>query len=198
MGIKKNTAKKGAVLRLKAAKPPRLTEAMARDAIALRSSSDLSTPAIAAKIGLTPAQLYRLLGEYPDFGKAFAAAGEERRQEIVAEAKAAMLRRIRGYSYTESKKKFVRKRIGDGQEDDTAMVCVENTTINRRVEPSDRMIEFALANYAPEEFRAGLEADNDPAAAPMETAVTPAEAKRIADEILAEKTPRQTPTKKNK
>lgn len=172
------------LLALKPAKPPRLTEEVAREAIALRSSTDLSAAAIAAKIGLTARLLYRLLAEYPDFGKAFAEAGEERRQEIVAAAKASMMRRIKGYTYTEAKKKFVRKRIGDG-EDDGELVCVESVAINRHVEPSDRMIEFALLNYAPDEFRARRAVENGPDGEAGMPACSAEEAKRIADEILA-------------
>lgn len=172
------------LLALKPAKPPRLTEEVAREAIALRSSTDLSVAAIAAKIGLTAQQLHRLLAEYPDFGAAFAQAGEERRQEIVAAAKASMMRRIKGYSYTGVKKKFVRQRLGEG-EDDAELVCVEQTTINRYVEPSDRMIEFALLNYAPDEFRARRAAENEPDGEAGMPACSAEEAKRIADEILA-------------
>lgn len=172
------------LLALKPAKPPRLTEEVAREAIALRASTDLSVAAIAAKIGLTSGQLHRLLGEYPDFGAAFAEAGEERRQEIVAAAKASMMRRIKGYSYTEAKKKFVRKRIGNDDTDEE-LVCVESVTVNRHVEPSDRMIEFALLNYAPDEFKARRGADGEPDGEAAVTACTPEEAKRIADEILA-------------
>ena len=172
------------LLALKPAKPPRLTEEVAREAIALRASTDLSVAAIASKIGLTSGQLHRLLGEYPDFGRAFADAGEERRQEIVAAAKASMMRRIKGYSYTESKKKFVRKRIGD-QDGDEDLVCVESVTVNRHVEPSDRMIEFSLLNYAPDEFKARRAAENEPEEAAGMPACSAEEAKRIADEILA-------------
>ncbi|MCM1555799.1 MAG: hypothetical protein NC048_09965 [Bacteroides sp.] len=171
------------LLLLKQAKAPRLTEALAREAIALRASSDLTVAAIAGKVGLTAQQLYTALGEYPDFGKAFADAGEERRQEIVAAAKASMLRRIKGYSYTEQKKKFVRKRIGNG-DDDTELVCVENVTVNRHVEPSDRMIEFALENYAPNEFNARKSPGIEPDGAGDTDTVTAEEARRIADEIL--------------
>lgn len=171
------------LLALRPAKPPRLTEEVAREAIALRASTDLSVATIAGKIGLTANQLHRLLGEYPDFGAAFAEAGEERRQEIVAAAKASMMRRIKGYSYTEAKKKFVRKHIGES--DDEELVCVESVTVNRHVEPSDRMIEFALLNYAPDEFKARKGTDGEPDGEAAVSGCTPEEAKRIADEILA-------------
>lgn len=172
------------LLKINNAKPPRLTEAMAREAISLRASTDLPVAAIAGKIGLTSVQLHRLLGEYPDFGATFAEAGEERRQEIVAAAKTAMLRRIRGYSYKESRRKYVRRQIGEGTGGVDDMVCVENIEINRHVEPSDRMIEFALTNYAPGEFGARREAENGSEDSAREVGCTEAEARRIADEIL--------------
>lgn len=102
---------------------------------------------ICAQVGISKETYYQWLKSKPDFPDAIKKAKDRFDENLVAEAKRSLLKKIKGY--TEEEVKTVYTEAKEGQKPKIK----ETTRTKKHFQPDSVSIIFALTNKAPDEYK---------------------------------------------
>lgn len=145
----------------------------------LVSSDSYTVDEICQQVGINRTTYFRWLRENNTFATAIKSAQQRFHENLIAEAKRSLMKKIRGYEAEEVKTVYGRKDENGGPK------IKEQTRIKKHVPPDTTAIIFTLVNRAPEDWKNKQELSGKIDIEGKLTSMTDEQLNRVIDQVLS-------------
>jgi len=115
-------------------------------------SDSYTVTQVCKMVGLTRNTFYDWIHKYPKFKEALDLANEERMEFFVTEAKNSLLKKIQGYTVTETRTTTVPSKEKD-KDGKVIPRIKEQTSIKKHIQPDTASVIFTLTNGDPDNWK---------------------------------------------